>query len=216
MCGNPTSEETLQRRALAAYLSMAQQHNSWARRLVLLSASDEAAAFAMASLAAGAAVLWTCPDEATLRASGLAGLSDFQVTTLSEAIRILKNEIRKGLPVSVAVLDASGTVWAEAADRGLQPDAMLAGQGDAVVAALLLQRGAEPLEISAGSTIAERAASSWRELRSIDATLLNEVQSCDAAQRSIAERWLRAAPRLFPRELARCYVPRWTASKDSR
>ena len=137
------SEGSLQRRSLAAFLALIQRHSTWSRRLIMLSAGDEAEAFAMGGLAVGAAVLWVCPNEAALRESGQQGLTDFQVNTLSEALRILKNEIRKGLPVSVAVLDAARSTWAEAVSRAVQPEAVLAYGDDSDQAALLLQRGAQ-------------------------------------------------------------------------
>lgn len=208
--------ETLQRRSLAAFLSMADRRHVWSQHLVMLSATEEAAAFAMATLAAGGAVLWTCPDETSFRASGLDGLSDFQVNTLGEALRILKNEIRKGLPVSVAVLDADRTVWDEAITRGLQPDAVMADSEDAAAASVLVARGAEWLQPSPATEIVTLTAQSWRELRILDADLLKNLEACNEVQKRVAERWLRAAPRLFPRDLHRCYVAAWTASKHSR
>ena len=210
------SGEGLQRRSLAAFLWMMRRRAEWARRLVMLSAADEATAVAMAMLAAGGAVLWTCPDEATLRASGLDGLSDFQVTTLSEALRILKNEIRKGLPVSVAVLDAERTVWAEAVTRGVQPDALLADGPDGDAAGVLVERGAERLPVPETAGIAEHVAGNWRERRDGDAALMEGVRELPGPERAIAERWLRAAPRLFPRATVRCYVEGWAASKENR
>ncbi|GAA3762550.1 hypothetical protein [Terriglobus aquaticus] len=210
------SENTLQRRSLAAFLSLMQRHDTWSGRLVLLSASDEAAAFAMAVLATGGAVLWVCADETSLRESGLQGLSDFQVTTLGEALRILKNEIRKGLPVSVAVLDAAGTVWGEAAARGVQPDAVWPGDKDAEAGGVLIERGAERLVVADADGILARTAQTWRELRAIDAELLEQLSGCALAERMAGERWLRAASRLFPGEMHRCYAAAWTASKDSR
>ena len=210
------SDDSLQRRALLAYLSLTERAGSWAGRLVLLAASDEAAPFALGALAAGGAVLWTCPDQPTLRASGRAGIVDFEVTTLSEALRILKNEIRKGLPVSVGVLDAERTIWDEAVRRGVQPQALLAGARDAVAAEMLSGRGADWLQTRAVAQIEEHRAETWRERRSEDEFLLAEIERLAGPEQAVARRWMRAAPRLFPRETSRWYAAVWTASKAER
>ena len=50
------------------------------------------------------------------------GTVDFAVNTLDEALRILKNEIRKQQAVSVLLQSDVSPALAEAADRGAQPD----------------------------------------------------------------------------------------------
>ena len=51
-----------------------------------------------------------------------AGVIDFLVNSLDEALRILKNEIRKREPVSVAVSIAPQAIAQEMLDRGVLPD----------------------------------------------------------------------------------------------
>ena len=206
----------LQRSSLAAYLSLTDGVPVWSRRLVMLAASVAVAPWAPATLAAGGAVLWTCEDEALLRESSQAGLIDFQVTTLSEALRILKNEIRKGLPVSVGVLDAERTVWAEAAERGVQPQALLGAVGEEPAATVLLQRGATRLQSRTGMALQHSEAANWRDRRAGDAALLAMAERLSEPERAVALRWLRSAPQLFPRDRFRCYAKSWAASKDDR
>jgi hypothetical protein len=49
------------------------------------------------------------------------------VNSLDEALRVLKNEIRKKTPISVGLLGELTTVVKEAVDRGVQPDYVVAG-----------------------------------------------------------------------------------------
>ena len=201
-------DASLQQHTLAAYLAMCASRENWTRRLAMLSASAEASPFGLAVLAAGGTVLWVCADQPSLRESSLSGLTDFQVTTLGEALRILKNEIRKGLPVSVGVLDASGELWDEAVQRGVQPDAVLAEacHGDA---ATLVARGAKRLGPDGSVAVAVHVAETWRDRRAGDASLIAAAGAIPEPNRTLALRWLRSAPRLFPRDLTRVYTPDW-------
>ena len=63
------------------------------------------------------------------------------VNNLDEALRILKNEVRKKQPVSVCLEGDLAATLHEAVERGLQPDLLaLPGTTDAVET--LIQRGA--------------------------------------------------------------------------
>lgn len=199
----------LQQRTLAAYLAMCANGESWTRRLVMIAASADAAPFALAAMAAGGTVLWVCSREAHLRESSLSGLTDFQVTTLGEALRILKNEIRKGLPVSVGVLDTEGEVWAEAVRRGVQPEAMFAQGRDARAAAMLAERGAQLLVADGAAPTEVHVARTWRDRREGDAEMVGAAQEMGGPDRAVALRWLRSAPRLFPRCFSRWYATGW-------
>ncbi|WP_419806996.1 hypothetical protein [Terriglobus sp.] len=205
-----------QRRALAAYLAMAKETPDWSRRLVMLAAAKDAIPFALAGVVAGAAVLWTCAEQGLLRESSVAGWIDFQVTTLSEAVRILKNELRKGLPVSVGVLDARGRVWPEAVERGLQPQALLAGEAEQEAARILLARGAERLQMGPSVRLDAHVGETWRARKAADEALLASAQRLAGPERAVAMRWLRSVPRLFPRDTTRWYAAAWAASKDDR
>lgn len=208
--------ESLQLRTLVALLALAEMEPDWSRRLVMLAASDEAAPFALAVSAAGGAVLWTSAEERALRESSQAGVIDFQVTSLSEALRVLKNEIRKGVPVSVGVLDSAGSVWDEAVERGVQPHALLERPEHGAAAHVLLQRGAVRLPVYSAFPVKDQFAGNWRERRAGDAALLAAAEQLSEPERAVATRWLRSAPRLFPRDTFRCYAAAWDASKDSR
>ncbi len=79
-------------------------------------------ALATAANIAGAATLALEDDPRRAREAVRAGVCDFMVTNLDEALRILKNELRKKKPVSV-VLDADPvTTLAEAVERGVRSE----------------------------------------------------------------------------------------------
>jgi len=71
---------------------------------------------------AGAASLAASADPLEQRMAVREGVVDFVVNSLGEALRILKNEVRKHQAVSVAVAADQRTVVAEMLERGVQPD----------------------------------------------------------------------------------------------
>ena len=86
---------------------------------------------------AGAAIAGSdCGDQTRQKQAIRDGVVDFLVTSLDEALRILKNEIRKGETVAVCVGAAPKTVEQEMLERGvapdlLRPDTMHAERSDA-------------------------------------------------------------------------------------
>lgn len=75
-----------------------------------------------ASNIAGAASLSATADVAAQRHAIRDGVADFLVNSLDEALRILKNEVRKRQPVSVAVSAAPEKILEEMRERGVLPD----------------------------------------------------------------------------------------------
>ena len=71
---------------------------------------------------AGAATLASTADPATQKQAIRTGVVDFLVTSLDEALRVLKNEIRKREPVAVCVAVAPEAVEREMLERGVLPD----------------------------------------------------------------------------------------------
>ena len=71
---------------------------------------------------AGAASLGGRADRAALRHANRDGVADFLVTSLDEALRILKNEVRKRQAVSVGVSADPGAMVAQMRERGVLPD----------------------------------------------------------------------------------------------
>lgn len=148
-------------------------------------------ALTVAGNAAGAATLAATADLAAQKQAVREGAVDFLVTSLDEALRILKNEIRKRENVAVCVGTAPATIEQEMQERGVQPD--------------LLARGAWP---NAGGLavhrIEEAAMGDGRVLLAWQvsaAPALWMPRLDDLARRCLgtgdqtAMRWLRLAPR---------------------
>ncbi len=152
----------------------------------------EARALIVAANISGAATLTISADAEARKQAMRDGVVDFLVTTLDEALRILKNEVRKRESVAVCVAQAPETVEQEMRERGVLPDilrptelASLDGKQ-----AILLWR-------------IRNAPSFW--LPKIDALATEILQQnlgapgFDSVTGESARRWLRLAPRYLGR-----------------
>ncbi|HWE84262.1 MAG TPA: hypothetical protein VG267_04915 [Terracidiphilus sp.] len=92
---------------------------------------------------AGAASLSATNDVSLQRQAIREGIVDFLVTSLDEALRILKNEIRKRNAVAVGVAAAPSQVLAEMGERAVLPD-LVRGASDE--SADFISRGARAIE----------------------------------------------------------------------
>ena len=70
---------------------------------------------------AGAATLLIEPDHVAARQCVRSGMCDFLVTNLDEALRILKNELRRKQSAAVCLLAEAGNALEECVLRGVQP-----------------------------------------------------------------------------------------------
>lgn len=117
----------------AAYLRLAQGLDGvvgLGGKLLYAGELDEAGCILVrAANIAGAASLSATSDPGSQRKSIREGVVDFFVTNLDEALRILKNEVRKRQPVSVGVGVAPETLQAEMKERGVVAD-LLRGDAD--------------------------------------------------------------------------------------
>ena len=142
----------------------------------------EARALLVAANIAGAASLAATADAAAGKQAIRDGVVDFLVTSLDEALRILKNEIRKRETVAVCVAAASEAVEGEMLRRGVAPDL---ARPRAVVA---------PPESQALLTWNVASAPAiW--LPKLDAV----AAACLQLKDETARRWLRLAPRYLGR-----------------
>ena len=83
---------------------------------------DEGDALLIAASIAGAASLVLEAGTEAVRHCVRNGVVDFAVTSLAEALRILKNEVRKRQPIAVLLERQPMSVLAEMVERGAQPD----------------------------------------------------------------------------------------------
>lgn len=171
--------------SLGGQLLYAGELNSYGRALVV------------AGNIAGAASLAVTTDTAAQRQAIRDGATDFLVTTLDEALRILKNEIRKREPVSVAVALAPSIIEAEMLHRGVLPNllppqtasappafATFIAQGAQTIAAPPTNPAAQLLVWQIPADYAQRPAA-FEEL------LIQHLPPGNL----IARRWLRLSPR---------------------
>jgi hypothetical protein len=149
---------------------------------------------------AGAASLAASADPLAQRQAIRDGVVDFVVTSLEEALRILKNEIRKRQTVSVAVAVDPELLVEQMLDRGVLPDLLpvALSEGDRVQLGKFLADGALRIALP----VEEGAFVPWsvdhefaRWLPRLDACVQRVLPSED----SVRQRWLRLAPRYLGR-----------------
>jgi urocanate hydratase len=144
---------------------------------------EQGCALAVAGNISGAATLAASADQAARKQAMREGVVDFLVTSLDEALRILKNQIRKREPVAVCVGAAPAAVEREMLERGVKPDLALAE----------IAAGFAP---DAGTWLTWRAADApalW--MPKLDAIALD----CLPPGAWAARRWLQLAPRYLGR-----------------
>jgi urocanate hydratase len=146
---------------------------------------------------AGAASLSATADAATQRLAIRDGVIDFLVTSLEEALRILKNEIRKHNAVAVGVGLAPVRVAAEMRERGVLPD-LLRPSAPAEEVADFVAQGAlfvAPAAIPAGHEFCAIADAP----PDFEARALEMIPEGD----TVARRWLRLSPRYLGPQMRR-------------
>jgi hypothetical protein len=152
-------------------------------------------AVAMASNVAGAASLGIEPDASRAKQALRAGVCDFLVNNLDEALRILKNEIRKHRAVSVVLSGDVDAAVGEIVARGVQPEVL------AFPVRELMERGARVLSTDVESALTpvmwSIASEPLRWLPAVDALAVASLAVADARVR-----WLEASPRYLGRVFA--------------
>jgi urocanate hydratase len=161
-------------------------------------------ALVVAGNIAGAATLTATADIATQKQAIRDGVIDFLVTSLDEALRILKNEIRKGETVAVCVSQSPEEVEYEMVERGVLPDLLPPGVLDAPKFQAFLDLGArqiEPVAAKKGQIVLTWSVASGQAhwLPRLD-VLAEECLGCSQSREVwSARRWLRLAPRYLGR-----------------
>jgi Urocanase Rossmann-like domain len=161
-------------------------------------------ALLVAANIAGAASLTATADAARYKQAIRDGVADFAVNSLDEALRILKNEIRKREPVAVAIGASPLDVEREMIERGVLPD---------LVAAIAPPRGEDfdaawedipRIELTDAqnkrnwiSWCVSSAPRQW--LPKLDAMAMDLVGNGEGQAEVAARRWLRLAPRYLGR-----------------
>jgi urocanate hydratase len=116
------SLDEIQPRTLKALTALYQIQPLWEGSVILSLGLDTAgSALAIAGNIAGAVTLAIDKNPARLREIVRSGACDFVVNTLDEAIRAMKNEVRKRAPLSVALAVDPAHAISEIVERGLAP-----------------------------------------------------------------------------------------------
>lgn len=175
-------------------------------------------AFIVAGNIAGAASLAATADTSAQKQAIRDGVTDFLVTHLDEALRILKNEIRKREPVSVAVSVAPQAIETEMLHRGVLPD-LLPPQSSSeppAIAAFIAQGAhrlaAPPANPTTRLLIWQIPAEYAQRPAAFDEFLLQHLPPTGL----VARRWLRQSPRYLgphARRLRSLLCDEATASK---
>jgi len=181
---------------------------SLAGRLLLIDGlAHEGDALLIAASIAGAASLTLEIRTEAVRHCVRNGIVDFAVTTLDEALRILKNEIRKQQPIAVLLEREPASVLAEMVERGAQPDMLRWADADAALKAsldALVARGAQPLPPPRKMSFDPAREVCWRAGEGGSAVLRQlDLLACEILPQEDAERqnWIVRAPRYLPRAL---------------
>lgn len=107
---------------LRTYTTLHQLRPTWGGGLILSLGLDAAgSALSIAANIAGAVSLAIDNNPTHLKETIRSGSCDFVVNTLDEALRAIKNRLRKQAPLSVALAADPFQTLAEALDRGLSP-----------------------------------------------------------------------------------------------
>ena len=151
----------LQRKTLRLYGELMRRRESWAGKLVFACGEGASGIGLGAAVSiAGGTSLVVDPDGAGVKAVFRQGGVDFVVNTLDEALRVLKNEIRKGRPVGVALVADVAAVVAEMKERGVVADLEVSGEMGEGLEGWLAERGWSEvvLEGTTGAAVREMDA----------------------------------------------------------
>lgn len=147
----------LQRETLRLYGELMRRRESWAGKLVFACGEGSIGMGLGAAVSiAGGTSLVVDPDAAGVKAVFRGGGVDFVVNTLDEALRVLKNEIRQGRPLGVALVSDVRAVREEMEERGVVADLEVSGGMEEGLEGWLVERGWSEVVLEGATTAAVR------------------------------------------------------------
>ena len=181
--------------AYAALTALASHHGG--HLLYAGDLTEASRALIVAANIAGAATLAATSDPAAGKQALRDGVIDFLVTSLDEALRILKNEVRKREPAAVCVTASPEAIEEEMQSRGVLPDLVAPFAAQVAHNSTHLPQIINPLPVAGDSFwLTWRAAESPAQwLPKIDAIALATLAPTESPTR----RWLQLAPRYLGR-----------------
>jgi urocanate hydratase len=221
----PPLPNSAQERTLRTFTLLHSLRQDWGGALLIACGlNPHGAALALASNIAGAVCLSIEDNPATLKDAMRSGSCDFFVNTLDEALRAIKNEIRKHLPLSVGLQGNPTAILQELIERGVSPQlfADLAhNPAHAAAIATFRSQGTLIADLESNETNNSEATPKINAKAHLTALLHQQnwhlgifTFSTPAAQRAfdihalsllpaedhLRRRWLNAAPRILQRE----------------
>jgi urocanate hydratase len=210
--------ETIQSRTLRTFTVLHHLRPDWGGALILACGLNPAgASLALASNVAGAVCLSLEEDPAVAHQALRTGACDFVVNTLDEALRAMKNEVRKHLPLSVGLQGDVIQILAELQERGIAPQlfANLTATPHEAAAENFKSGGTLLVDFTQSGSASLKADSlletilaekKWQleafarptssSLKAFDETVLAILPPEDLLRR----KWLHSAPKILPRE----------------
>jgi hypothetical protein len=191
-----------------ANLSSVEEPNLGGKLLYAGELVHAARALLVAANIAGAASLAATADAAAQKQAIRDGVADFLVNSLDEALRILKNEIRKRETVAVCIAAAPEAVERAMLERGVLPDLLppLSFSTSQPETASTSSFGANVRRVELVPTAADKALITWRVATSpaqwlpkLDAIALDCLRATPDHESRAARRWLRISPRYLGR-----------------
>jgi hypothetical protein len=167
--------------------------------LYVVDLDEDGRAVVVAANIAGSASLSATANAAAQKQAIRDGVIDFLVTSLDEALRILKNEIRKREPAAVCIASAPDAIEMQMVERGVLPDLWRPIEAETAALPSLADpnQGSEQSDPMRAPALVEWSMSSapaqW--LHKLDAFAL----ACLGPVSGGARRWLHAAPRYLGR-----------------
>jgi urocanate hydratase len=159
----------------------------------------EASELAIATTIAGGVFLGIEPDQQRLKSAVRNGSCDFMVNTLDEALRVLKNELRKRTPLSTGLLGDPEEILPAMVARGVQPG-LIASTAPHAPVIPFVTRGAQllpPLESASDHDQMIWTAANPQDMHRMDQLALASIPADDIDR----HRWLQHAPACFYRQI---------------
>jgi urocanate hydratase len=160
---------------------------------------EEGRALLIAASIGGAATLAASADRNAQKQALRDGIADFVVTNLDEALRILKNQLRKRETVAVCIAQSPSDVESEMNQRGVVPDLLRSDLRVPPHQKALALHESEETELDLGKI---PAFVTWRVDSGLpkDLALLDEIAlACIDPNEWESRRWLRLSPRYLGR-----------------
>ena len=165
----------------------------------------------IAASIASAASITIESDPSAVRQGTRGGAIDFTVNNLDEALRALKNEIRKGLSIAVCLEGNPQQMLVQMAERGVQPDVICCSGEPGALLRPFLDREARVVDPTKTPAVSGTIDTTWRvqQLPGKWLPLIDElVASCLPDDDDARRTWLKRAPRYLDRLLrSQRYLP---------